>query len=172
MRRFSLLVLAITFLLPAAAAAQGNPDTPTLGFSVGYWGPFSSEWNGGFTARFNAELPYQGPLGFRFTAGVADLSRGPSHSRRSADLLSVTAGAIYQLPTHGMNTFVHGGVGVARITGGGSSTELGVCAGAGVVLPLALKGASLVPELTAHAVTGKGPGMSITLTMGMRFDVR
>lgn len=161
----------LILLLPASATAQTAPDQPTLGFSIGYWGPFGSDWNGGFMARFNAELPYQGPLGFRFTAGLADLSRGPSHVRRGANLFSATAGAIYKVPTQNVDTFVHGGVGVARISNGGSSTELCLIAGAGAVLPLALKGVSLVPELTAYSVTGGGPSMSITLTMGMRFDL-
>lgn len=171
MRRFLPWVVLVAALIPAAAVAQGAGDRPSLGFSVGYWGPFGSDWDGGFTARFNAELPYQGPLGFRFTAGAADLARGSGPVTRSADLAFATAGAIYQLPTRPVETFVHGGVGVYRVGGGRTSTEVGLSAGAGMELPLAMKGVSLIPELTAHAVTGNGPSLSVMLTMGLRFGL-
>jgi len=171
MRAIIVSLMFVGLLAPAAVDAQAAGERPSLGFSVGFWGPLNSSWGSGVTGRFDAELPFQGPTSVRFTAGFADLDRGPRGLRRSADLSFATAGILHRLPGTPGRLFLHGGLGVYRASNGGSSTELGLSGGVGADFPLAMKRVSLVPELTTHVITGDGPRVSIAATVGLRFGL-
>lgn len=171
MRKFLVLLMFVGLLVPAAVAAQAPDERPALGFSLGFWGPLTSSWGSGVTGRFNAELPFQGPTSIRFTAGFADLDRGSRGLRRNADLSFATAGILHRIPGAPARMFLHGGLGLYRIANGGNSTELGLSGGVGADVALALKRVSLVPELTTHVITGDGPRVSITATVGLRFGL-
>ncbi len=164
---FPVLVLLLLVAPPLGAQSQMPPYK--VGADVGYFAPFESGWDGGFSARVNADLYYWDPLGLRLAFGVANPTHGDEPFRSHADTVYLTAGLIRAFRQGRYHPYLVGGVGYYHFSTPRSISELGLNFGGGVEMPLGRKRFTLAPELMAHIVAGDGPRFSLTALIGVRY---
>lgn len=179
MSRLYSFILVASFVAAADAGAQQTvpPAAPTIGASGGVGGgivvPLGSLNNthsAGYTLSglvdfsaaeqpysFRAELIYQ-HFDRKSTAPVGT---------RSMNITSIGASVLARSANKGLSsTFVIGGIGVYKLTDGG--TKPGVNAGVGLEVPLTFFIG--MADVRLHYILTEGrPAMSIPITLGARF---
>ena len=161
-------VTLLSALAAAPAVAQGRGGTPvSFGADIGLFAPFESGASSSFTGRVTADVYSWRPLGLRFALGFAnpEIGNGPFKDRFNTVYLS--AGLIRPFREARLHPYGHAGVGVYRLSGDRSGTQLGLAFGGGVELPVGWRNVLVTPELTAHLVSGGGPRFSLALTVGL-----
>lgn len=143
MKRFiiSTLVGAIALTAPAAASAQSsNPFEigGALGASLPV-GDFADGTDMGFNVAFILGYkPTFSPVGFRAEAGYNQF--GITDFDESLNITTVTANAVFELPTGGFTPYLIGGAGLYRlgssIDGIDAQNEFGFNVGGGISMPL------------------------------------
>jgi hypothetical protein len=160
--------MLVAALAAVPASAQSIGGTPvSFGGDVGLFAPFESGASSSVTVRATGDFYWWKPVGMRFALGFANPTLGDEPLDARADITYLTSSLISTFSTEGLHPYWQAGVGIYHVSGDGSGTDLGLTAGAGLVLDPGWDHLLLTPELTAHVVSGDGPRFSLALTVGL-----
>jgi hypothetical protein len=155
-------------LIAAPSTAQQAGGTPvSLGADVGLFSPFENRARSSFTGRVTADLYPWGALGTRFAAGFANLDLADGLFEHHVDTAYLTGGLIHSFREGKLHLYAHVGVGVYRLSGDRSGTQIALTCCSGVAVLLPLRHLLLTPEITAHLVSRDAPRFSLAPTVGL-----